>query len=64
MKTHKNKKLVVLLFLAALVTGCAETYPLSTNTYEEAIVIEATLTNELKKQEIKEFLKKSTQNEN
>lgn len=53
MKTHKNKKLVVLLFLAALVTGCAETYPLSTNTYEEAIVIEATLTNELKKQEIK-----------
>ncbi|WP_244160745.1 DUF4249 domain-containing protein [Flavobacterium defluvii] len=35
------------------VNGCTETYPLLTNTYEEAIVVEATLTNELKNQQIK-----------
>lgn len=33
--------------------GCIEPYALQTNTFEEALVIEATITNEVKKQEIK-----------
>lgn len=53
MKIHKIKNIVLYTFLAVLFNGCTETYPLLTNTYEEVIVIEATLTNELKNQEIK-----------
>lgn len=53
MKIHKLKNITLYSFLAILITGCTETYPLLTNTYEEAIVVEATLTNELKNQEIK-----------
>jgi len=50
----KNQgKIIFLLLLSLLLNSCTETYNLQTNTYEEAIVIEATLTNELKKQEIK-----------
>ncbi|WP_264536043.1 DUF4249 domain-containing protein [Flavobacterium sp. N1736] len=46
-------KIFLLLIISFFVNGCTETYPLLTNTYEEAIVVEATLTNELKNQEIK-----------
>lgn len=53
MKIHKIKNIILLTFLAIVFNGCTETYPLLTNTYEEIIVVEATLTNELKNQEIK-----------
>lgn len=53
MKNHQIKNIILVLFSAVLFSSCTETYPLLTNTYEEAIVIEATLTNELKNQEIK-----------
>ena len=46
-------KILILLLICFFANGCTETYPLLTNTYEEAIVVEATLTNELKNQEIK-----------
>jgi hypothetical protein len=53
MKNHKSKNIIFLLLFAFAFNSCTETYPLLTNTYEEAIVVEATLTNELKNQEIK-----------
>ncbi|WP_230407949.1 DUF4249 domain-containing protein [Flavobacterium hydrocarbonoxydans] len=36
-----------------MLNSCTETYVLQSNTYEEALVVEATITNELKKHEIK-----------
>jgi len=42
----------ILLLLCFIINGCTEPYILETNTYEEALVIEATITNEFKKQEI------------
>ena len=36
-----------------LLFGCTEPYVLQTSNFEEALVIEATLTNEFKKQQIK-----------
>lgn len=53
MKIYKIKNIILFIFLAIVFSGCTETYPLLTNTYEEIIVVEATLTNELKNQEIK-----------
>lgn len=53
MKFYTIKNTILLTFLTILFSGCTETFPLVTNTYEEIIVIEATLTNELKNQEIK-----------
>lgn len=53
MKIYKIKNIILCSFLSILLNGCTETYPLLSNTYEEAIVVEATLTNEVKKQEIK-----------
>lgn len=47
------KKIIFLISVSFFLNSCTETYPLLTNTYEEAIVVEATLTNELKNQEIK-----------
>jgi hypothetical protein len=46
------KKLSFLLLICFIINGCTEPYILKTNTYEEALVVEATITNELKKQEI------------
>jgi hypothetical protein len=46
-------KILTILLICFFANGCTETYPLLTNTYEEAIVVEATLTNELKNQQIK-----------
>ena len=39
--------------LSIICNGCTEAYSLMTNTYEEALVVESTITNELKTQEIK-----------
>ncbi|MFC4739015.1 DUF4249 domain-containing protein [Flavobacterium ponti] len=48
------KKILLLLVLICITTiSCTDPYALQTNTYEDVIVIEATITNELKKQEIK-----------
>jgi len=44
--------IVFLLLTCFLLVRCTEPYILETNTYEEALVVEATITNELKKQEI------------
>lgn len=49
----KMKKTVVLLFVLITAISCTDPYALQTNTFEDALVIEATITNELKKQEIK-----------
>jgi len=49
MQTNK----IFLIFLFCFIAqGCTEPYILETNTYEEALVVEATITNELKNQEI------------
>ncbi|MBC5835399.1 DUF4249 domain-containing protein [Flavobacterium sp. F372] len=45
------KKLSFLLFI--VIFGCTEPYLLETSNFEEALVIEATITNQLKKQQIK-----------
>ena len=47
-----NRVLILLLFSMAML-GCTEQYVLQTNTFEDALVIEATITNELKTQQIK-----------
>lgn len=44
---------VFLLVLISILTSCTDPYILKTNNYEEAIVVEATITNELKHQEVK-----------
>ncbi|CAN1503135.1 Protein of unknown function DUF4249 [Flavobacteriaceae bacterium] len=41
------------LILCLTLISCTEQYALQTNTFENALVVEATITNELKKQEIK-----------
>ena len=45
-------KISYLLLFGFILNSCTEPYILETNTYEEALVVEATITNELKKQEI------------
>ncbi|WP_281226711.1 DUF4249 domain-containing protein [Flavobacterium aquiphilum] len=45
-------KIFFLLLICSIINGCTEPYIIETNTYEEALVVEATITNELKKQEI------------
>lgn len=50
----KTRNIVLHLFLLCLfLNSCTEPYALQTNSYEEALVVEATITNELKNQEIK-----------
>jgi hypothetical protein len=53
MKTTFQNKFPFFMLLSFLISSCSETYNLQTDTYEEALVIEATITNELKQQEIK-----------
>lgn len=48
----KNPIYLILLF-SVLFSACTDPYKLQTTSFEEAIVIEATITNELKRQEIK-----------
>jgi len=45
-------KIIYLLLTCFIINGCTEPYILETNNYEEGLVVEATITNELKKQEI------------
>jgi hypothetical protein len=53
MKYKLLNKIILLLTISFLVNSCTEQYALQTNTFEDALVVEATITNELKKQEIK-----------
>ena len=53
MRNYKPNYIFILLVLAFAFNGCTETYPLITNRYEEALIVEATITNELKNQEVK-----------
>jgi len=53
MKFHFIKNIILLFLLTILFYGCTEAYPLVTNRFEEVIIVEANITNELKKQEIK-----------
>jgi hypothetical protein len=46
-------KIFVILTMIISFYSCTEPYALQTNTFEDAIVVEATITDELKKQEIK-----------
>jgi hypothetical protein len=48
--THK---IMVLLIIGMTAMGCTEQYVMQTNTFEDALVVEATLTNELKNQEVR-----------
>ncbi|MEC4003066.1 DUF4249 domain-containing protein [Flavobacterium sp. SUN052] len=50
MKKHLQ---ILLLLVFTIFISCTDPYTLRTNNYEEALVIEATITNELKHQEIK-----------
>jgi hypothetical protein len=52
MKIKIAYRLLFLLSFSYITNSCTEPYILETNTYEEALVVEATITNELKKQEI------------
>lgn len=53
MKTIQKNRSIFILLLCVLLTSCAESYTLQSDNYEEALVVEATITNELKTQEIK-----------
>ncbi|CAN1503170.1 Protein of unknown function DUF4249 [Flavobacteriaceae bacterium] len=53
MKYKHLNKIILLLTISFIVNSCTEQYALQTNTFEDALVVEATITNELKKQEIK-----------
>lgn len=53
MKIQLLYKTASILILSIFVSSCTEQYALQSNTFEDAIVIEATITNELKKQKIK-----------
>lgn len=44
---------IAFLFAVVIFASCVDPYQLETNTFEEALVIEATLTNELKQQQVK-----------
>ncbi|MFM9988211.1 DUF4249 domain-containing protein [Flavobacterium sp.] len=44
---------LILATIIVCIVGCTEPYALQTNSFEDAIVVEATITNEFKKQEIK-----------
>lgn len=46
-------KISLLLLAAVSLIGCTEQYILQTNTFESALVVEATITNEFKQQEIR-----------
>ena len=46
-------KIFIFIISATFFVSCTEPYALQTNNYEEALVIEATITNELKYQEVK-----------
>ena len=53
MKAIHFKNIFILLFCCLLISSCTEPYALQTNTFEDALIIEATITNELKLQKVK-----------
>lgn len=53
MNNKLTYRILFLLFTTFFISSCTEQYVLQTNTFEDALVVEATITNELKKQEIK-----------
>ncbi len=53
MKFQLIKNIIFLSLLTALFNSCTEAYPLVTNRFEDVLIVEANLTNELKKQEVK-----------
>jgi hypothetical protein len=53
MKIKSLYNFLFLLLFSYSINSCTEPYTLATNTYEEALVVEATITNELKTQEIR-----------
>jgi hypothetical protein len=53
MKQFILNRILLLSILYLILSSCTEQYALQTNTFENALVVEATITNELKKQEIK-----------
>lgn len=53
MKNISFNKTLLLLLLCFVINSCTEQYVFQNNTFEDALVVEATITNELKKQEIK-----------
>jgi len=53
MKTKPTLNVLFCLLLCFGFIGCTEPYQMQTSTFEDALVVEATITNELKKQQIK-----------
>lgn len=53
MKNIIKHKIAFIFFLIFILSSCTEQYILQSNTFDDAIVIEATITNELKHQHIK-----------
>ena len=52
MKFRKTYFLLIVLAITLQFASCTEPYALQTNTYEEVLVVQATITNEFKNQEI------------
>jgi len=53
MKNYSLYHILILLVAAIVFNSCTEAYPLVTNRFEDVLIVEANLTNELKKQEVK-----------
>lgn len=53
MKLSIFKKIVFVLFSTGLISSCTEQYVFQNQNFNEALVVEATLTNEMKYQEVK-----------
>ncbi|MFC0780328.1 DUF4249 domain-containing protein [Flavobacterium sp. HJSW_4] len=53
MKNYGLYKILIILVAAIVFNSCSEAYPLVTNRFEDVLIVEANLTNELKKQEVK-----------
>jgi hypothetical protein len=53
MKKRMIKQMMLLFLMAVSAFSCTEQYALQTTDFEDALVVEATITNELKQQEIK-----------
>jgi hypothetical protein len=53
MMIRQHFHIIALAIVALLFSGCTEQYALQTSTFDEALVVEGTITNELKQQQIK-----------
>ncbi|WP_316635237.1 DUF4249 domain-containing protein [uncultured Flavobacterium sp.] len=50
---HFKYKILIFIFLALAITGCTEQYAFKNNDFESALVVEGTITNEIKNQTIR-----------